>query len=162
MNYKSRMNNSLRLLGCVSVCLLCSPAGLQAQTVTPNVEMSFGEFAIKNNNSRHALQVAQNNSYSADSAYAVITPPNRAEWSLTSFPASTLITISIPDATLTFGNSGTGEYFTVENFAHPATVTTDGSGSASFNFGATLYTSGSTAMYADGSFSGSSLVTLSW
>ena len=139
------------------ICLAASPTF--AQTITRVQTLSFGTFALRNNNAPHALRVSRTNVVTADSEFAIFTDPTRGEYSLSSFPTNTPFTVFIPDTTLT---SGGGAQFDLGQFTPGSGLTTDGTGNADLRFGATLTTSGTGGNYTDGSYSGTIDITVNY
>ncbi len=92
----------------VTVGLLMLGPIAEAQTITRVQSLSFGMFALKNNNAVHALRVSRTNVVTADSAFAIFTDPVRGEYALSGFPNSTPFTVSIPDTSLTLGGGRGG------------------------------------------------------
>lgn len=145
--YAGPMNKILVLFG---LFLLWGQGAAMAQTITRVDALSFGSFALKNNNAAHQLTVSRVGGITKDAAYALITNPTPARYDLSGFPASTALSISIPDSTVESGI----HVFTLNNFTPTPGLSTDGAGDATLRFGATLTTSGNTVMYADGAYSG--------
>ena len=143
------------------MCVLAN-TDASADTVNQTQHLDFGSFVLKRNNAVYQLKVQKNGAVTSASSFIVITTPVPAMWELTDYPPNTLLTVSIPDAILSVGGAGTGNVFNLTDFTPTANLTTDGAGAATLRFGASLYTSGSGTMYADGSYSGDVSVTISY
>lgn len=137
------------LLFFLLVCV--PPAG--AQTLTEDQVLSFGTFALKNNNAAHAFIVHRDGSTTADAAYIEILPAQEAIFSITGCPPNTNVTINIDNASMTLGGGGAGEAFTVDTYTLPPATQTDGAGDLTFDVGATMTSSGTGTMYTDGGHS---------
>ncbi len=164
---KSKDNTRVFLKHPVAFFLTMVVAGLLsgmstcfAQTITPVDEFSFGSFAIKDNTARHMLRVSRTGGVTADPEFIIFSGPTPAEYNLSGFPAFTPLNVTIPDSTVTSGGGGAG--FTLESFTPTPSLTTDGSGNATLLIGASLYTSGNSALYVDGAFSGTIDITITY
>lgn len=144
--YKTALILSLILAGALI------DGSAQAQSVTETRGISFGTFALANNNAAHTLSFTWTESVTADPAYIVILPPQRGEYAISGFPALSPLSVTINNATLTKDGMGGGELFSITNYDRNA-ITTDGSGNATLFVGGDLETSGSTSMYTDGNYS---------
>ena len=133
-----------------------------AQTIDQQQPLTFGTFALRNNNASHLLRVQRTGVVNADAAYVLFVPPERGQFILAGFPPSTELTFVFTNATLTLNGGGAGNSFTVQDFTPPASLTTNASGNATLRFGASLYTSGSGINYADGNYSGDSQLTINY
>lgn len=136
-------------------------APAQAQTVTETSGISFGSFALANNNAVHTLSFTWTESVTADPAYILFTNPQRGEYAISGFPALSPLSVTIQNATLTKDGLGAGEAFSITAYDRNA-ITTDGAGAATLYVGADLETSGSTSMYSDGSYSDTIDITVSF
>ena len=142
--------------------ILCCPALGQA-TITETQAISFGTFALSNNNAVYTSTVQTNGTTSSDPEYLIFSDAVEGRWDLTNFPASTLLTINITSGDLTLNGAGSGEPFSVGSFdIFPSNTTTNASGALSIKIGAVLSTSGTGTMYADGSFSANGLLTVNF
>lgn len=147
----------MNFLAILVFCVGANPA--QAQTITRVQTLSFGTFALRDNNAPHALRVSRTNVVTADSEFALFTAPTRGEYSMSGFPTDTPFTVSIPDTALTSGGGGS---FDLGQFTPGSGLSTDSSGNADLRFGATLTTSGTGGNYTDGSYSGTIDITVNY
>lgn len=132
----------------------------QAQSIDRTATLSFGEFALKDNNSPHTLSISILGVITASSAFVRIEDPVRGRYELTDFPIGTSLSIDIPDTTISLNGSGTGELFTLQ-LLHPGGFFNGGS-PPSMPLGGTITTSGSGLMYPDGNYSGEIDITVNY
>ncbi len=131
--------------------------------ITETQSMSFGTFALRNNNAQYNLTINPDGSQIADAQFAIISNGREAAFNVSGFPPSTTLIITVVSDDLTLGGGGIGEGFPVANFKHlPTTVVTDAIGNASFTLGATMTTSGTSNVYADGNYSGNAIVSVNF
>lgn len=146
------------IIACIAIWL--SPISFSYALVAETQALSFGTFAIQNNNGAYDLQITPTGSVNADPQFIVIAPGQEAQYAVAGFPASTALIITVAAADLTRGG---GDTFSLVNFqTSPATVITTGAGTATFGLGATLRTSGSTSMYTDDNYSGAATVSVNF
>lgn len=158
MNVFNRV--TISALICIAV-LAC--AGTAVAAIMETQQLGFGTFAMRNNNSQHDMVIEPTGGVIADPAYVVIFSGQPASFAVSGFPGSTMLIITVTPGDLTVGGSGSGEAFDLVNFqADPANPITTGAGTASFNLGATLRSSGSGSMYPDGAFEGSATVSVNF
>lgn len=100
-------------------------APAQAQSVTETSGISFGSFALANNNAVHTLSFTWTESVTADPAYILFTNPQRGEYAISGFPALSPLSVTIQNATLTKDGLGGGEAFSITTYDRNA-ITTDG------------------------------------
>lgn len=150
-------------LGFLAAAVFSWPAFAQ-ETMTEIHPLDFGLFSLRDNDAQHTLVVdAGDNSYTADPPFAVATPPQRGEYLLEGFAPGTDVTVDVADGGLTLnGAGGTQVFATISYTVSPATVTTDGAGTATVYVGATLRTRGDAVMYPTGSYSDDIDITFSW
>lgn len=130
--------------------LVGSAGSLHAQELTQIQAISFGAFAVLDNSAPRSITVAPNNNVTGDPNIAIATDPTRGEYLLTNQDPNRALDISVSVGTLTLNDSG-GHSMTVDTFT-TNNPSTDGAGDATIYIGATLTTSGSGAVYSDGSF----------
>lgn len=160
--YVMRHNRIAAKIGILAIAmLLASSAGVRADSLHIVRNLTFGEFATRDNDSPHTILVDASNNATYDPALLQITPAERGEFLLETFPPSTPLSISIPDTNLTLNGGGAGIHFTVSNFTHNNPVT-DPSGDATLYLGATLTTTGSTQHYGTGNYSEGIEITINY
>lgn len=148
------------LVSIVFVMAFCAVQTAYA-TITETQALSFGSFALRNNNGVYDLVISPTGGVTADPEFVVISNGQEAQFNVSAFPALTTLIITVSAANLTDG--GGGEEFSLTNFqTSPATVVTTGAGTASFGLGTTLQTSGTTTVYTDGAYSGSATVSVNF
>lgn len=147
-----------------TVCCFVALSSLQvahAQTITEIIPFNFGTIALTDNASPKYITVARNGTVIIDPAILLVGPsPVPAEYSLTGFPPSTALTVSITDATLTSGLSP--ETFSLSQYEYTANPGTDGAGNYTLDIGYRLATNGSGSMYTDATYSGTLLITVAY
>lgn len=127
-----------------------APAAADSLHIVRN--LTFGEFATRDNDSPHTIIIDPSNNATYDPALLTINPAERGEFLLEGFPANTALTISVPDTNLTLNGGGAGIRFTINSFTHNNPVT-NASGEATLYLGATLTTTGSGQHYGTGNYS---------
>ncbi|MDH3325310.1 MAG: hypothetical protein OEM38_01175 [Gammaproteobacteria bacterium] len=119
---------------------------LNAETITELSMLDFGTIAITDNTAAYTLRLRYTGQVIKDPQIIMITPGTPAEYFLSGFLPSTLLTInitSIPGVTYSpqSGNPS-NQQFTISNFDYLPLVTTTAAGELSIFVGATLTTSG--------------------
>lgn len=160
---KPAFSNSFLLISGLALCL-CSAQG-HAQTITINDPVRFGKISMRNNSAPRELRLLTDGGYIADPAYVIhASEPELGRVTITGYPVNHPMDITIDVASTVIGISGGGgapaTFTLVDPFTVPATVTTDMTGSATFEVGATLRSDGSGNTYIDASYLGSFDVTV--
>lgn len=143
--------------------LLCWPCKGQAQTIIENQRMRFGTIVMHDNSSPKDLQLLPGGGFVADySGYYIIdSGPQLGSYTVQGQTPNWPMNITLSPAT-TIHRSGGGPFFTlVDFFTVPASVMTDGLGSATFQVGATLRSSGFMGNYVDDAYNGQYTITVS-
>lgn len=150
-------------LSAAMLCALTLPAAAQ-ETMTEIQPLDFGLFSLRDNAAQHTVAVAaSDNSYVADPAFVVATPPQRAEYFLEGFTPGTQIFVNVDDGGLTLGGGGgTAVFSSITYTVSPGTIIADGAGEATVFVGATLRTIGDSNVYPSGAYSDSIDITFSW
>ena len=124
--------------------------------------LGFGQFAVRNNNGIYAMTVDENNDFSYDvNGFISAADPQRGEYIFEDLPPSTSVTMVVDDTELSLDGLGGSPRFSVRDFTYNP-LTTDGSGAVLVFLGATLRTSGTSQHYESGSYSGETLITVSY
>jgi len=136
----------------ILVCIFLNMAAYSsaAEQITIDQPLDFGEFAA-NFSVNSSLQVGHTGSVMTSGTLHVITSPQAARLSLSGYPPSTAMTVSIADFFLTRG--GGSDTFLVTNFVH-STLVTDTNGDAQLSVGATLFADAGKS-YPDTTYNGS-------
>ncbi len=124
-----------------------------APVITPQVALGFGEIALRSNNA--IISMAVSNSGAVTPGNSQIIPLGgavRGEYRLTGFPPNTVLSFEWDDAQLSYAGQMHPEFLTVTAYT-PTAATTNGAGEAVVYLGATIKTSGTGAMYNDGTYS---------
>ena len=118
-----------------------------ADTITETAPLDFGTIAIKSNASTYTVRVRYTGQIINDPEIIIVSPGTPAEYFLSSFPASTLLTISVTSlagvTTSPISPIPGNEQFNISNFDYLPSISTDVNGEATIYVGATLTTSGS-------------------
>ena len=131
--------------------------------VTETQQLRFGTFAMVDNDAQHIFQILPDGTLNPGPAYVIIVDGQEAQYSVTGFPASTALIITVNGGPLSPGGCGCSEQFDVINFQNsPASPVTDGAGAATFSLGASLRSSGSTTMHPDSTYNGTGTVTVNF
>ena len=137
------------------------PQHAVAQTLTELNPLSFGRTVMRNNNSTSEITLTSAGSFTADNAYIFFTVPNLGEYNASGHTANTQLAVNITTPSLSPDNGGAAIFTLVDPFTVPATVTTNGSGEASFFIGATVRSDGSgTIPQNNGNYTGDIIVTI--
>lgn len=132
-------------------CFFASKNVYAGTTVTQ--ALNFGEWAVYNNDSAYEVTISTDGSYSYNaSGFIMISPPEKGIFiidSLTANAAVQSVSISQTSPMMYIGNS-----FQMNTFqkAHASTVASDGT--LTITVGGTAISSGTTASYPDGMYSG--------
>ncbi len=130
-----------------------------AQTVTIDQPLDFGTFVIADNATPRTIAFNAGGSYTADPEYIFFTTPEFGEVTVTGYPALTTLTVTIGTTNMT--DCCAGPNFSMSTgFTRPSVVTTDASGEATFEIGATMSSNGDGSTYVDGTFDGTFSVTV--
>ncbi len=150
----------------VAFIILCSftlNSTIALATINETQAISFGSFALQNNDAQHDYRIHPDGTTTIDAEYLEITSAQEASYDVSGFPNNTPLIVTVVSSTLTLNGSGSGEAFTVVNFdTLPASPQTDGSGNETFALGTTLRSSGSTTMYPDGNYSANATVSVNF
>jgi len=143
------------LLASVSLTLPCSAAVIQQDQA-----LSFGSFVLAGNDAISTLVIPYDEAVAPSSSYKLypLSPGQPGHYSLSGFVASTVLIITINDFNLTAPGQ---ELMTVTNFTFPA-ITTNGSGDAFLEVGATLSSTGSGTGYGESGYTGTMDIIISW
>ncbi len=115
--------------------------------------LSFGSFISKNNDAQYDITVNTNGSYSYDAAgFILISIPNPGVYDIDGLMISTAIT-SV-DVTQNAPLSAPGNSLQMLNFTETHPGSTDASGVARIEIGATARTTGSGTLYPDQTYTG--------
>lgn len=156
----------MRWFFAIFTAVLIYGTSASAQTMTEVQPLSFGTFAILNNNAVQTITVAPNNSTVYDPDIIADVEAQRGHYLLEDLPANVTfylgVSVSNPpnDGGLILDNAspitGGGQAFQLINFTVNTAneVVTDGNGDADFYIGATLITTGNGTTYPDGVYNG--------
>ena len=148
----------IRALAFLSVLCMSSAAYAVITEVQP---LSFGTFAMRNNDAAYNYLVLPNGTTSINPNYLPFVDGQRGEFDLTSFPPNTNLMIGITFTDLESGHGG--EDFTVSTpQILPGTTTTDGAGSLTIFVGATMTSSGTSTTYFNGTFNSTMTIMVNW
>ena len=131
----------------------------QAQSVTIDQPMDFGRFVLTDNAAPRTIAFNTGGTYTADTEFIFLTTPEFGEVTVTGFPPLTVLTVSMSSTGMT--GCCVGPNFSMSSpFTRPPVVTTDASGEASFQVGATMASDGSGVTHMDDTYDGSFSVTV--
>lgn len=106
-------------------------------------ELSFGTIAVLNNDVVSEISISTTNQINITNSIRVLSPGQRGEYFLSSFPAHTqLFTAANIIITTTYSVAPASEQFTLSALFIEPSVTTDALGTATIYIGGTLQTSG--------------------
>jgi len=117
-----------------------------SEAIIEQAVLDFGTIAIKDNSAAHTLRIRYTGQIINDPEIIIIVPGTPAEYYVSGFPVSTLLSISVtsPSGVVTSPSAGpSNENFTISNFDYLPSVTSDVNGEFTLYVGATLSTSGS-------------------
>ncbi|MDH5258742.1 MAG: DUF4402 domain-containing protein [Gammaproteobacteria bacterium] len=138
------------LVTALFACLVIPPA--YSDTIIEQSYLDFGTIALKNNASTYTIRVRYTGQIINDPEIIIVTPGTPAEYLLTGFPASTLLTITVTSlagiTTSPISPVPGNQQFTISNFDYLPSVSTNATGEATIYVGATLTSSG-TGVYDD-------------
>lgn len=131
------------------------PSYAGAQTIDILRQFIYGDLTIVDNNAPRELIIAPNGDITVNPSHIVVlSDGDSARIRLQSFPGNTTITVSFAATNVLHDGIGP-QYFTISDaVTDPATITTDPGGTAIFNVGTTLSTSGNGNYYSDGAYTG--------
>jgi hypothetical protein len=137
------------------VALLFSPSVLAG--VTTVQQLNFGEFIVKNNNAVHSITVNLSGpAYAYDSAGFILINDANIQYGIYDLdgmtPSTAIASVTVTQVTPLSGAGGPNFQMNTFQESHPAT--TDGSGVARINVGATAQTSGTGTTYLDQTYTG--------
>lgn len=139
--------------------LLSGPA--LGQTIVQDETFTFGKIAISSNAQQQVLTMAMDGKVTRSPGIIPIEPGHPAQFSITGFPASSSLTLSIPPIQLSQSGQGGGNVMTV-TFVHLPVIATDPTGSARIRIGGALRTSGSGVPYGDSVYFGLATLMISY
>ena len=117
-----------------------------AEAIVEDIPLNFGTIALIDNSAQYTLQITMVGGTVNDPQIVIISPGNAGQYSLSGFPANTLVNIGITTATgftqLAGFTNPASEQFQVLNFSTTTPVNTDSNGEKTIQVGATLKTSG--------------------
>ena len=149
-----RSKSLLSFLVLLALPIMANAAVIETQA------LSFGEFAMRNNDASYDLTISPTGGISRDPIFLPFEDPQPGSYAVSGFPASTALIINVTFNDLTGG--GTQNFTISSAVISPATVTTDGAGEASFNVGATLSSSGTGVVYSDSTYNGLMTVSVNY
>ncbi len=117
-----------------------------AQVITTLQPMSFGTAIVTNNDIPHEINLAADGSYSADSEFVFLSPPQQGIYRLVVFPPS-ITNINSIFVTIDQQMQGAGEDFIIDNFDIDSAPQTSILGDLEIEIGARLRTTGSGVNY---------------
>lgn len=133
----------------------------QAQTIVQDETFTFGKVAISSNAQQQVLTMAMDGRVTRSPGIIPIEPGHPAQFSITGFPPSSSLNLSIPPITLSQSGMGGGNTMTV-TFVHLPVISTDPTGSARIRVGGALRTSGSGLPYGDSVYFGMATLMISY
>ncbi len=159
MKLPYRFKNNFFLLP-LSIGLFCLwGVGANAQTITENQPLSFGKIVLVNNTAARQIELFPSGTYTADPEYIFFTDPQLGNITVDGYPPATPLTVTVGVTNLTAG--GSPALFSLsDTFTNPASITTDGSGSVTFDVGATMKSDGSGSSFSDSLYDGSYTITV--
>lgn len=159
-----RINGATCRILFLGALVLFSSGALAQETMTEVQPLAFGLFSLRENDAPYTLSVdASDNSYLADPAFAVATPPQRGEYFLEGFVPGTEIFVNVSDGGLTLNGGGGTEVFATINYTvSPSPILANGSGEATVYVGAALRTLGDSNAYPSGDYLDDLDITFSW
>ena len=152
----------IRLIRCpvyFLVCWIAYGAAANSQTITIDTPLSFGRFVMVDNTAPRAINLLPNGGFTADAQYIFFTNPQMGTVIVDDFPSSSTLNVSVGLANLNNGG-GLASFSTASTFTNPATVTTDNTGSATFDVGTTLLSDGGGSTHIDGKYNGVFTITV--
>lgn len=159
MKFPSRFNKKTFLCFFCLTCLYFLDNQANAQTITENQPLSFGKIVLVNNAAPRQIKLFPAGSYTADPEYIFFTDPQLGNITVDGYPPATPLNVTVGVTNLTGG--GSPALFSIQStFTNPASITTDGTGSATFDVGATLISDGSGASFTDNLYDGTYTVTV--
>ncbi|NQZ14283.1 MAG: DUF4402 domain-containing protein [Alphaproteobacteria bacterium] len=144
---------------CVSALFCFLPIHAFAQTIVENRPLNFGRFALVDNGAPRTLQLLPSGLFTADPQYMFLIDPRAGNITVSGYPPATPLSVSI--STTTLNNGGGASFNTISTFTDPAVITTDATGEATFDIGATLRSDGGGSTHSNGNFNGSYTITVS-
>lgn len=141
----------MKRLVAIFICVLgFSPRPAQAwPTIDIIQNLSFGEFAVRNNDAVQTIIIAPDNTATVDPDLIAVTDAQRGEYFLEVLPPSSVIGVAVTDGSL---SDGAGPTFSITDYTFNDPVTTDGTGAVMLYVGATLSTSGNGQYYDTGNY----------
>lgn len=144
----------------LAIAVLFVSSTVFAQNVNVTRELTFGKFAMQDNDAAYDIVIQPDGSVIADPQYIFFSDPVTGEVEATGYSASTQLIINITNDNVD-PIGATGPSFTADTFfTIPDPVTTDGGGNATFEVGGTLTSSGSGTRYSDDDFQGNITITV--
>lgn len=133
----------------------CLPGFAHTQVITEMQSMTFGKFAMRDNNAPYDVVMSPTGVETYDPHILPFFQGVQGVFQLTDFLPNQLLGVSIADTTLVSVVDPL-DTFDLLNFTfNPAAPTTNGAGNVTVNVGATLRTSGTGVLYTDDTYTGS-------
>jgi len=123
-----------------------APKYVYSDSIVEQSVLDFGTIALKDNAGTYQLRVRYTGQIINDPEIVIVVPGTPAEYFLSGYPVSTLLSISVtsPSGLVTSPFVGpSNEQFTISNFDYLPSVTSDVNGEFTLYVGATITTSGS-------------------
>lgn len=131
-----------------------------AQTITENSSLRFGKFVLVDNNASRTIQLLPGGSFIADPEYVFFIDPQMGNVTVDGYPPATPLTVTIGTTALNPVGGGGVNFLTSATFTNPAVIVTDGTGSVTFDVGATLSSDGVGTTHNDDNYDGIYSVTV--
>lgn len=165
MNLRQRKRCRRFFTSCLMLLWLASP--LPSLALTPQLaelqRLDFGVLAVTANTAASSVVLAPQGTAAYDPAFVFIAAATPGRYHLTGYPPFTDITVSMAATNLALGGTGPSELLTLSNaVSRPLILHTDQDGAVDFDLGATLATSGTGTLYADGPYLGRPALTLNF
>lgn len=152
----------VRIIAFVAVFTVAGQiAKLNAQSITENTPISFGLVVVTDNSSVGSITVDISGATSSSGGMTSLTSGSAGQYHLSGLTPSSPVTLSFTPFTVYPNGSSSGSvYFNMTGFTTNASITTSGAGTATFDLGATLQSSGNSVTYTDGDYSGDFTITI--
>lgn len=136
---------------------------LHAESITEEQPLSFGKFAITDNNIVSTMTIPYTGLPPSITGNIIPIEPGLAgHYRLGGFPAYVLFAITVTSSNLTKGGTGLPEGFVLDNYSHHPALTANADGEALLKLGARLNSTGSGTGYVDAPYSGIITITVNW
>lgn len=148
----------LRLIYCF-LFIWVGPA--YPQSLSEVRPLSFGTLVIRDNSTVNSVTVPLTGSVGTTGDILVLAPGAPGRFTVSGLPGGAALDLMINAEPLFGSQSQSGEtFFRINQFFIPSPITTDASGTATFDLGAQLDTSGNGNLYGEDSYSGSVTITV--